>query len=274
MSNNKRPALSPPPGKPAPRSPPFAGAEPALSSVSEDIVDFEVDESSSSLKEAAKAFNKTPALLTQQQELLESAPRSAASGGIFDSFLKSLKVLKFICNRYTPARLKALNPVYTSQSNPVNTSLPQPIASTKPCPPPPLSTDIVPTTAHLPSRSYDSYARASTKSDRLSVAKIVATALPTSSPAEVISSASRITTSPRPQKLKALRAPKGLSFSVTLRLSSLISPDTLPVEHNFETGCKTFDLSLHEPSGLSSWYDAAQFGALDSLNWISLHVLC
>ena len=102
----------------------------------------------------------------------------------------------------------------------------------------------------------------------------VAIAAVTSSPAEVISSASRITTSPRPQKLKALRAPKGLSFSVTLRLSSLISPDTLPVEHNFETGCKTFDLSLHEPSGLSSWYDAAQFGALDSLNWISLHVLC
>ena len=93
MSNNKRPALSPPPGKPAPRSPPFAGAEPTLASVSEARVDPAVEELSAALRQAAEAFNKITALLSEQQELLKSASRSSSPGGVFNSFINYLKAI-------------------------------------------------------------------------------------------------------------------------------------------------------------------------------------
>ncbi|KAI0803216.1 hypothetical protein BC629DRAFT_1591299 [Irpex lacteus] len=234
MSNNKRPASSPPPGQPTPRPPPFAGAEPTPASVSEARVDPAVEELSVALKDAAEAFNKITSLLSAQQELLKSASRSSTSGGVFDSFRNSLKALTFVWNRSTPARLKAPNPACARQPDSVST----------PLPPPPVtsghSAATVSSVAHLPPRSYASAARAAAKSDPLSVAKVVATALPSSSPAEVIDLASKITACPHHRKPKTRRPPKGLSCSVTLRPSSPISPAYIPVDHQLEIKWRRF----------------------------------
>ena len=110
MSNNKRPASSPPPGQSTPRPPPFAGAEPTLASVSEARVDPAVEELSAALRQAAEAFNKITALLSEQQELFKSASRSSSPGGVFDSFRNSLNASTSIWNWSTSARLKAPNP--------------------------------------------------------------------------------------------------------------------------------------------------------------------
>ena len=68
---------------------------------------FQDEELSAALRQAAEAFNKITALLSEQQELLKSASRSSSPGGVFNSFIIFLKAITLVWNRSTPARIKA-----------------------------------------------------------------------------------------------------------------------------------------------------------------------
>lgn len=251
MNKNKRPASSPPPEAAPTRPPPFrvAGAQtlnvPGSQSQPEWLV--------GALMNAVKSFNHLAAMLTAQHANIEAL----TDRRVLNSFSNSLGKMAAAWQQALPMDLKTSD--LQLRNPPVAVTSPPSLGPPSTIPPPPNS---LPPVAHppypgmsgstspssaanppsAPSHHRPSYASVAKLAGRsvLSVARAVASALPSASPNEVIGLASKLTSTSKRPKPKIARAPKGVACAVTLRPLSPLDPAQLPLDHHLGNGWVSF----------------------------------